>query len=220
MSEISSRIVLGVLASGSGTNLQAILDNIEEGRLSAKVGIVISDNKDAYALQRAKQRGIPACFVDPSGFDNREEFDQAIAGELLKNHVELVVLAGFMRIVTQALIGPFRNRIMNIHPALLPAFRGLDAQKQALDYGAKIAGATVHFVDEGMDTGPVIIQAAVPVAEDDTIDTLTARILKQEHKIYPMAVQLFAEGRLKVEGRRVSIRDASVTAASLLSPSS
>lgn len=219
MSEISSRIVLGVVASGSGTNLQAILDNIEEGRLSAKVGIVISDNKDAYALQRAKQRGIPACFVDPSGFDSREEFDRAIAGELLKNHVELVVLAGFMRIVTSALIEPFRNRIMNIHPALLPAFRGLDAQKQALDYGAKIAGATVHFVDEGTDTGPVIIQAAVPVAEDDTIDTLTARILKQEHKIYPMAVQLFAEGRLEVEGRRVIVNDAAKSPNSLINPS-
>ncbi|MEK6672649.1 MAG: phosphoribosylglycinamide formyltransferase [Nitrospirota bacterium] len=196
---------LGVLASGRGSNLQAIIDEIEAERLDATIRIVIVDNPDAYATERAKRYSIGHMYIDPKGFISRDEFFKKIAEELKLRGVDLVILAGFMRIVRKPLIDAFPNRIMNIHPALLPSFPGLHGQKQAGDYGARITGCTVHFVDEGMDTGPVIIQAAVPVMPEDTEDTLSERILKLEHRIYPEAIRLYAEGRLKVEGRKVKV---------------
>ena len=198
------KIKLGVLASGRGSNLQAIIDNIEKGLLSAELTVVISDQAGAFALERARKHGIPAVHAGAKGFkDKREEYDALLVKELQKRSVDIVCLAGFMRIITPLLIKAFPDRILNIHPSLLPAFPGLHVQKKALDYGVKFSGCTVHFVDEGMDTGPIIIQAVVPVLDNDTEDSLSERILKQEHKIYSRAVQLFAEGRLKIEGRRV-----------------
>jgi phosphoribosylglycinamide formyltransferase-1 len=206
----AGRLRLGVLASGRGSNLQAIIDAIEEGRLQAQVAVVISNKKDAPALERARRHGLTDVFLDPKPYagrpDARAAYDQAVLEALRKHDVELVLLAGYMKIVTPLLIEAYRNRMMNIHPALLPAFPGLDGQRQALDWGAKIAGCTVHFVTEGVDEGPIIVQAAVPVVEGDTAETLSARILKKEHSLYPMAVQWYAEGRLQVEGRRVRVR--------------
>lgn len=201
----SKVIKLGVLVSGRGSNLQAIIDSIEAGKLPAKIEIVISDKEDAYALTRAKNHGIPALFVDPKSFGSKEEFEKAIGDELDKRGVELICLAGFMRILSPYFVSRFKNRIINIHPALLPSFPGLHGQRQALLYGVKIAGCTVHFVTEEVDAGPIIIQAAVPVYDDDTEETLSARILEYEHKIYPMAIKLIAEGRVRIEGRRVLI---------------
>lgn len=205
-------LCLGVLASGRGSNLQAIIDAIEAGSLSAQIAVVISNKKDAQALERARKHGVLDVFLDPKPFagrpDGREAYDRAILDVLRKYDVELVLLAGYMKIVTPILINAYENRMMNIHPSLLPAFPGLDVQKKALEWGVKIAGCTVHFVTEGVDEGPIIIQAAVPVLDGDTPETLAARILEQEHRIYPRAVQLFAEGRLTVEGRRVRVQDA------------
>lgn len=202
---MSKKIRLGVLISGRGSNLQSIIDASKKGAIDAEIAIVISDKKDAYGLVRAKENDIPTLFLSPKDYRNREEFDEKVVEELNKHKVDLVLLAGFMRIVTPALIEPFRDRIMNIHPALLPSFPGLDAQKQAFEHGVKFSGCTVHFVEEGMDEGPIIIQAVVPVMDNDTVDTLSELILKYEHKIYPIAIQLFAEGRLKVEGRKVLV---------------
>ena len=196
---------IGVIASGRGSNFQSILDEIEKGWLHAKVRILIVDNPDAYAVERAKKHGIEHLVILPKGFSTKDEFYSNITDELKKREVGLVVLAGFMRIVGSPLIDSFPNRIMNIHPALLPSFPGLHGHKQAIDYGVKISGCTVHFVDKGMDTGPIIIQAAVPVYDSDTEETLSERILKLEHRIYPEAIRLFSENRLKVEGRRVKI---------------
>jgi phosphoribosylglycinamide formyltransferase-1 len=197
---------LGVLASGRGSNFQAIIDEIEAGRLNAQIKILIVDNPDAYAIERAKKHLVEHLYINPREFLAKDNFYLKIADELKKRSVELVILAGFMRIVGRPLIDAFPNRIINIHPALLPSFPGLHGQKQAVDYGVKISGCTVHFVDEGMDTGPIIIQAAAPVSPDDTEDTLSARILKLEHKIFPGAIRLYAEGRLSVEGRVVKIK--------------
>jgi phosphoribosylglycinamide formyltransferase-1 len=200
------RIKLGVLVSGRGSNLQAIIDNIENGSLSAEITVVISDQADAYSLERAKKHTLSAVHVSAKGYKGkRDEYDALLVTELLKHDVELVVLAGFMRIITPTLLKAFPNRVMNIHPALLPSFPGLHVQKAALEHGAKFSGCTVHFVDEGMDSGPIIVQAVVPILDNDTEDTLSARILKQEHKIYSRAIQLYAEGRLRIEGRRVVI---------------
>ncbi len=208
---------LGVLASGRGSNLQAIIDAIEAGSLAAQIAVVVSNKQDAQALERASKHGVPAVFLDPKPCagrpDSREAYDRAILAVLQKYDVELVLLAGYMKIVTPVLINAYQNRMMNIHPSLLPAFPGLDAQKQALEWGVKLAGCTVHFVTEGVDEGPIIIQAAVPVLEGDTPETLAARILEQEHQIYPRAVQLYAEGRLHVEGRCVRVADAASDAA-------
>ncbi|HHY47916.1 MAG TPA: phosphoribosylglycinamide formyltransferase [Firmicutes bacterium] len=201
-----SRLGLGVLASGRGSNLVAIMDAIDEGRLSARVLVVVSDQENAPALARARERGVEAIALPRSRFRSREDHDNAIASILVERGVDLVVLAGYMRILSKAFIKRFEGRIMNIHPALLPSFPGLNAQAQALSYGVKVSGCTVHFVDEGVDTGPIILQRAVPVLEDDTPETLAERILRQEHEIYPEAIQLFAEGRLVIEGRRVRIR--------------
>ncbi|MBI2903444.1 MAG: phosphoribosylglycinamide formyltransferase [Candidatus Methylomirabilis oxyfera] len=197
------RIRLGVLASGRGSNLQAIIDASRAGRIDAVIGVVISDVADAFALERARTHGIEAVFVDPNLFEAREGFDAAIIDLLRKRDVDLVCLAGFMRLLSPPFVREYPNRIMNIHPALLPAFPGLHVQRKALKHGMKFSGCTVHFVDEGTDTGPIIIQAVVPVLDDDTDESLSARILTHEHQIYPRAIQLFAEGRLEVRGRRV-----------------
>lgn len=198
-------VTVGALASGRGTNLQAIIDAAAAGRIAARVAVVISDRRDAGALERARRAGIPALHVARRDFLGRDQFEARIVSELVARGVELVALAGYMRVVGPALIGAFRGRIMNIHPALLPAFPGLEAQRQAWEHGVKVAGCTVHFVDSGMDTGPIIIQAAVPVREDDSAEDLAARILEQEHRIYPEAIGLYAAGRLRVEGRRVRV---------------
>ncbi|MBI5143312.1 MAG: phosphoribosylglycinamide formyltransferase [Nitrospirae bacterium] len=197
---------IAVLASGRGSNFQAVQDEIESGKIRARIVLLVSDKKNAPAIERAKLRGIETMYLNPAEFPDREAYDAAIASALRKRQVGLVLLAGFMRVVTAGLIRPFRNKIMNIHPALLPAFPGLHGQRDAVKYGVKISGCTVHFVDEGVDTGPIIIQAAVPAYDNDTEDTLSARILKCEHKIYPKAVKLFAEGRIEVDGRKVVIK--------------
>ena len=198
------KVRIGVLVSGRGSNLQAIIDNIEAGRLSAEIAVVISDQPDAFSLERARKHNIPAVHVSAKGYKGRrEEYDALLVQELQKHDVELVCLAGFMRIITPVLLKAFPGRILNIHPALLPAFPGLHVQMAALKHGVKFSGCTVHFVDENMDTGPIIIQAVVPVLDNDTEDSLSARILEQEHKIYSRAIQLYAEGKLRIEGRRV-----------------
>ncbi len=194
---------LGVLVSGSGSNLQAIIDNIEAGRLDARIKIMISNVPDVFALERAKKHNIPSLVISHKGYKSREDFDQKTVETLQAHGVELVVLAGYMRVVTSVLLRAFPMRVMNIHPALLPSFPGTHVWQAEVDSGVKFAGCTVHFVDEGTDTGPIIIQAVVPVYDDDTAETLNARILKQEHKIFSQAIQLYAEGRLKIQGRRV-----------------
>ncbi len=196
---------LGVLASGSGSNFQSIIDNIESGYLNAKIAVLITDNPNAYAIERARKHNIEILILKPKDFPSRPAYFSHIALELENRASELVILAGFMRVVSKTLIEKYPNRIMNIHPALLPSFPGLHGQKQAADYGVKISGCTVHFVDEGMDTGPIIAQAAVPAYHDDTEDSLGARILKQEHRIFPYAIKLYSEGRLSIEGRKVII---------------
>ena len=196
---------IGVVVSGRGSNLQSIIDHIAEGRLEVEVAVVVSDHKDAFALERAAQAGIPTAVVERKGCKDKEEFEDKIDEALRNAGAELVVLAGFMRILTGHFISRWEHKIVNIHPALLPSFKGLDAQGQAVDYGVKIAGCTVHFVDEGTDTGPIILQKAVQVLDDDTEETLAARILKEEHKALPEAIQLWAEGRLSIKGRKVYI---------------
>lgn len=200
-----ANLKLGVLASGRGSNLQAIIDNIQAGKLDSEVAVVITDKQDAYALERANKQQIPGVFVNPKQYDTKSEYETVVVETLKKHGVQLVVLAGYMRLVGNVLLKNFPNRIMNIHPALLPAFPGAHGQRDALDYGVRYSGCTVHFVDEGMDTGPIILQAVVPVMQDDDEATLSARILKEEHKIYSQAISLFSEGRLRVEGRRVVI---------------
>ena len=200
-----AKLCLGVLASGRGSNLQAIIDNITAGKLDAEVKVVICDKSTAFALERAKTHGIKGVFIDPKGFPGKSEYESAIVECLKENRVELVVLAGYMRLVGPTLLGGFPNRIMNIHPALLPSFPGAHGQRDAVEYGVRFSGCTVHFVDDGMDTGPIILQAVVPVLQEDDEDSLAARILSEEHKLYFQAIQLYAEGRLKVEGRRVRI---------------
>lgn len=200
------KLRLGVLASGRGSNLQSILDHCREGLIPAEVAVVISDKPGAYALERAKTAGASACYINPKDFSTKVEYEQHLVRTLNEAGVQLVCLAGYMRLVGQTLLQDYNNRIMNIHPSLLPSFPGLHGHRDALDYGVKISGCTVHFVDEGMDTGPIILQAAVPVLDDDTEETLSARILEQEHKIYPEAIRLFAQGQLQVQGRKVVIR--------------
>ncbi|PKN38208.1 MAG: phosphoribosylglycinamide formyltransferase [Deltaproteobacteria bacterium HGW-Deltaproteobacteria-2] len=197
---------LGVLISGNGSNLQSIIDHIEKGSLRAIIKIVISNNPDAYGIIRAKKHGIPVVILKHTNFKNKEDFDLELINILKSNNVDLVILAGFMRILTPAFLKAFSHKIMNIHPALLPSFPGIHGQKQAVEYGVKISGCTVHFVDEGVDTGPIIIQSAVQVFDDDTEETLAARILKKEHMIYPQAIQLFADGKIEIKGRKVRIK--------------
>jgi phosphoribosylglycinamide formyltransferase-1 len=206
MKKRSQPCVLAVLVSGNGSNLQAIINRIESGELNAHIACVISDNPDAFALARAKAHTIPDIVQKYSGFKGRREYDAALVNILQGYGVELVVLAGFMRIFSDVMVNAFPNAIMNIHPALLPAFPGLHAQQQALDYGVKYSGCTVHFVDCGTDTGPIILQAVVPVKQDDTEETLSARIQAEEHRTYPEAVRLFIEGKISVDGRLVRIQ--------------
>ena len=198
-------VPIGVLISGSGTNLQAIIDAIAAKKLDANIAVVLSNKADAYGLARAQNHGIRTEVLDHKAFASREAYDQAVVDLLRARGVELVVLAGFMRLLSPVFIKAYSNRIMNIHPALLPSFPGLHVQKRALDHGVRFAGCTVHFVNEDCDEGPIIIQAVVPVFPDDSEEQLAARILKQEHRIYPRAIQLYAEGRLHVVGRRVLV---------------
>jgi phosphoribosylglycinamide formyltransferase-1 len=202
---MSNLLKLGVLISGNGSNLQSIIDHIEKGSLKAVIKIVISNNPDAYGITRAKKHGIPVVVLKNGDFKNKEAFDLELIRILESKSVDLVILAGFMRIITPTLLKAFPQKIMNIHPALLPSFPGIHGQKQALEYGVKISGCTVHFVDEGVDTGPIIIQKTVQVFDDDTEETLAARILTEEHRIYPQAIQLFAEGKMEIKGRKVRI---------------
>ena len=199
-------INVGVLISGRGSNLQAIIDASERGEIPAKVAVVISNQPEAYGLERAKKHQIPTAVFEPKKFPDKNTYELEIVKAFKRYNVNLVCLAGYMRIVGPVLLEHYQGKMVNIHPALLPSFPGLHGQKQALEHGVKVSGVTVHFVDEGCDTGPIILQTAVPVREDDTEDTLSARILEEEHKIYPRAVKLFAEGRLKIEGRKVKIQ--------------
>ncbi|MDR4495341.1 MAG: phosphoribosylglycinamide formyltransferase [Nitrospirales bacterium] len=202
-------LALGVLASGRGSNFQAILDAIHKGTLDAVVKVVLSNKSSALALERGRTHRIPSIFLDPKPFaesqDPRDAYDRAVGQVLHEHGVEAVVLAGYMRIVTPALVRQFPWKIFNIHPSILPSFPGLHAQRQALEWGAKVSGCSVHFVTEGVDEGPVIIQMTVPVLEDDTEESLSARILEQEHVAFPKALQWFAQGRLAREGRRVTV---------------
>ena len=203
----AERLRVGVLVSGRGSNLQSMLDAAMDPKFPAAVVLVLSDRENSYAVERATAAGIEAVFVNPKDFSGRAAFDAALSARLQAAGVELVCLAGYMRILGAAFVRTWAGRLMNIHPSLLPAFPGLHAQQQALEYGARIAGATVHFVDEGIDTGPIILQACVPVRDADTEESLSHRILVEEHRIYPEAVRLFALGRLHVAGRRVRIEE-------------
>jgi phosphoribosylglycinamide formyltransferase-1 len=198
-------INVGVLISGRGSNLQAIIDAVEKGEIPARVAVVVSNKPEAYGLERAKKHKIPTAVFEPRKFPDKNTYELEIVKSLKEYKVDLICLAGYMRIVGPVLLEHYPGKMMNIHPALLPSFPGLHVQKAALDHGVKISGATVHFVDEGCDTGPIIVQAGVPVLEDDTEEALSARILEQEHKIYPQAIKFFAEGKLKIEGRKVRI---------------
>jgi phosphoribosylglycinamide formyltransferase 1 len=200
-------IPLGVLVSGSGSNLQSLIDHIKQGMLDAEIRVVISNNANAFAINRCRDNGIPCVIVDHREFPSRELFDGRLIDILRSHDVELVILAGFMRILSPDFFLAFPKRIMNIHPALLPAFPGTHVQQKALDYGVKFAGCTVHFADEGVDTGPIIIQAVVPVYDDDDAEILAARILHEEHRIYPQAIQYYAEGRIDIDGRVVRIQN-------------
>ena len=193
---------LGVLVSGRGSNLQAIIDAIEAGRLDAEIAVVISNRPQAHGLERARAAGLEALHVDHRGFDSREAFDVAVVRELKAREVGLVCLAGFMRLLSPAFIEAFPEAILNIHPSLLPSFRGLEAQRQALEYGVKVTGATVHIVTAELDDGPIVRQAVVPVRDDDTPETLAGRILVEEHRIYPDAIAAVLDGGWRIDGRR------------------
>lgn len=198
---------LAVLASGSGTNLQAIIDDVLSGYIPAELKIVISDKKGAYALYRAEQAGIATQVVLPKDFASREEYDAKVVEILKANGVEYVALAGYMRLVSKVFLDAFPNRVVNIHPALLPSFPGIHGQRDAVEYGVKVSGCTVHFVDEDMDHGPIIAQAPVPVLHTDTEETLKERILEQEHILFPHVLRLIAQGKVEVQGRKVIIKD-------------
>lgn len=202
---MARNVPIAVLISGGGTNLQALIDAIDARRLDATIRLVLSNRADAYGLVRAKKHGIVTEVLDHKKFPSREAYDQAVVDLLRTRGVELVVLAGFMRLLSPVFVKAYSNRIMNIHPALLPAFPGLHVQKRAVEHGVRFSGCTVHFVNEECDEGPIIIQAVVPVFADDTEDSLSARILEQEHRIYPRAIQLYSEGRLRVQGRKVAV---------------
>ncbi|HLI86694.1 MAG TPA: phosphoribosylglycinamide formyltransferase [Bryobacteraceae bacterium] len=193
---------LAILLSGRGSNFEAIADNVANGSLDAEIAVTISNRPEARGLFLARERGIPAVALPPKGMD-RESYDRGLMEALGRYRVDLICLAGYMRVLSAGFIRQFANRILNIHPSLLPAFPGLDAQRQALEYGVKVSGCTVHFVDEYLDAGPVVMQAAVPVEEDDTVETLSARILREEHRIYTEAIRVVLEGRYRIEGRRV-----------------
>lgn len=201
---MSAPVRVGVLISGGGTNLQALLDACEAPGFPARVAVVVSNRKDAFGLERARRGCVPGLWLPQKGLE-RADYDRAMVALLREHAVDWVCLAGFMRIVTPVLLGAFPDRVLNIHPSLLPAFPGLHAQRQALEAGCRVSGATVHLVDEGTDTGPILIQGVVPVLPQDTEDTLAARILSVEHRIYPLALRWAAEGRVRLEGRRVHL---------------
>ena len=193
---------LGVLISGRGSNLQSIIDAIGQGRLDAQIAVVISNRDDAAGLKLASEAGIETICLRPRDYPGRDAYDRAVTGALETRRVGLVCLAGFMRLVGPPLLAAFPNRVLNIHPSLLPAFPGLDAHRQALEYGVRFSGATVHLVTSELDGGPIVLQAAVPVMENDTVETLSSRILVEEHRIYPEAIQILLDGGWSVEGRR------------------
>lgn len=196
---------IAVFASGKGTNLQAIIDKVKRGEIKAKLALVVSDRADAYALVRAKEAGIKRLLVERKNFRSKEDFEQEIIKGLDKERIDLIVLAGFMRLLSGDFVQRYRNKILNIHPALLPSFKGTEGIKDALEYGVKITGPTVHFVDEELDHGPIVLQATVEVEDADTEETLAEKIHRQEHRIYPEAIRLFVEGKLRIEGRKVKI---------------
>ena len=196
---------LGILLSGRGSNFEAIADHIASGRLNAEIAVVISNVENAPGLERAKARGLSAVYI-PSRQKVREDFDREVVGVLKKHDVSLVVMAGFMRIVSSVFLGAFPCSILNIHPSLLPSFPGMEVQRQALEYGAKFSRCTVHFVDETLDGGPIVMQAVVPILDDDSVETLSARILKEEHRIYSEAIEFVLSGRCEIVGRRLLIR--------------
>jgi phosphoribosylglycinamide formyltransferase-1 len=210
---------IGILASGTGSNAEAIADAIEAGKLDARIRVLISNRAEAPVLEKAARRGLPTRVIDHGVFPSREDFDAAVAKALHEFGVDLVVMAGFDRIVTKALLDAFPNRVLNIHPALLPAFRGANAQEQATAHGVTIAGATVHLVDEAVDHGPIIVQVAVPVSPEEDTETVRRRILAQEHRIYVHAIQWFAEERVRVVGRKAIIEGrAPIGTEALVSP--
>ncbi|MDO8526024.1 MAG: phosphoribosylglycinamide formyltransferase [Candidatus Omnitrophota bacterium] len=197
---------IAVLCSGSGSNLQAIIDKAGSGYINADIAVVVSDNKDAFALKRAKKAGIETLILDPKDFASREAFDGEVIKNLRRKKIGLVVLAGYMRLLSDRFIKEYKNRVMNIHPALLPSFKGTHGVRDALEYGAKVTGPTVHFVDEKLDHGPIIMQKAIAVKGSDTEESLLKRMRKEEHKIFPEAIKLFVEGRLKINGRRLAVK--------------
>lgn len=197
-----------VLISGRGSNLEAIAKAYKTGKIQGKIKLVISNKRDARGLEIAKEYGIPAEFHDPSKFGSRLEYDKHLINRIKKENPQLVVLAGYMRILSDEFIDAFKGKLINIHPSLTPAFTGLKAQKQAIEYGAKFSGCTVHFVSKELDTGPVIVQAVVPITPEDTEETLSEKILKFEHRIYPQAIKWISEGRVKIKGRKVIVEDA------------
>lgn len=205
----TQKLKLGVLASGSGTNLQSIIDACEAGTIDAQVCVVVSDNENAKALERARNHNIPAFSFTRKSFGSKKEFEDAMLKCLEEHGTELVCLAGYMRIVGATLLEPYAGHMINIHPALLPSFPGLEGQNQAWEYGVKVSGCTVHFVDDKMDNGPIIGQIAVDVREGDTAETLQKRILEQEHKLYPHCIQLIAKSKVKIEGRKVKVSSSS-----------
>ncbi|MBQ9478290.1 MAG: phosphoribosylglycinamide formyltransferase [Selenomonadaceae bacterium] len=202
---MNTKLKLGVLCSGRGTDLQSIIDAIADGKLDAQIALVLTDKPNVMALERAARAGIKNLCIDRKSFEDQLSFEAKILNELRAAEVDLVILAGFMRILSPTFVRAYKDRIMNIHPSLLPAFPGAHAHRDVLAYGVKVSGCTVHFVDEGTDSGPIILQAAVKVWEDDDEESLAARVLEQEHIIYPLAIQLYAQGRLSIEGRRVKI---------------
>ena len=215
---MKQKIRLAVLASGGGTNLQSIIDQTQSGELNAEITLVISNNPGAGALKRAEEAGIKNLCINHRDFTERKSFDLKVVEALESAKPDLIVLAGFMRIISSVFLKAFPQRIINIHPSLLPAFPGLHVQRKALEYGARFSVCTVHFVDDGVDTGPIIIQAVVPVHTDDTEETLSARILEQEHKVYPQAIQWFADGRIKICDRKVIIESGGHAANAIINP--
>ena len=202
---MAKKEILGVLCSGRGTNLQSILAAVDSGQISAPVGVVLTDKPEAKALERAEKAGIPHFCVNRKQYADQQAFEEALVGKLRAHGVTLVILAGFMRILSPYFVHEFPERILNIHPSLLPSFGGAHAHRDVLAYGVKVSGCTIHFVDEGMDSGPIILQTAVPVLDSDDEDALAARVLEQEHRLYPRAISLFLDGKLKIEGRKVRI---------------
>ncbi|MBL7068828.1 MAG: phosphoribosylglycinamide formyltransferase [Candidatus Omnitrophica bacterium] len=201
----SNGVNIAVFASGSGTNFQALIDRVKDGYIPARIALLVSDNKDAYAVERAQKAGIETFILSPKGFKSREAYDKEIIKKLKSKEVGLVALAGFMRLISGHFAKEYKNKILNIHPALLPAFKGTHGVRDAIRYGVKVTGPTVHFVDEELDHGPIVLQDAVSVSEDDTEESLRNKVHRKEYEVYPKAVKLFVEGKLKIEGRRVRI---------------